>query len=103
MLAHLEVGGLVLVVIGLLLKRDVAIGIAFEWQSDEPLEAVEDVKEDEAQFTHLCRVYALMIDERLVGKDAIAHHNEPEKVDCGEALEGDAFAPENLHASCHNS
>lgn len=87
MAALRQVFGFVLLVVGLSLKGDVAVGIAFHGQPHKPFYKIEDVEEDEAEFFHLRRVNALMIYQMIGNVDTMMHQHETKNVDCREPLE----------------
>ena len=86
--ARAQVVEIALVGIGLALKRDVAIGIATQGQSHEPLDKVGQIEEDKEHLALLGRVNALMIHQLVAQVHPMMHKKHPQQVHCREAMEG---------------
>ena len=100
-LAMFQVAVVSLMLVGFSFEAYTQVGITLWEKADEPFYQINEIKRQVAEFSHLCRVDALVVEQRFVGEHTLAHHNEPEEVDCGETLEGYAFAPINLHSILH--
>lgn len=97
MVALREIGGVVLVGIGLTLKRDATIGIATQGQSQQPLHHIEHIEQDVAQLTHLCRVNALMIHQPCRHMHPWSHQHQAKKIDGSEATQRQKSVAINFH------
>ena len=73
-----------LIGIGLTLKRDVAIGIASHGEHKQHLAL-------------LCRVDALMVNQLIADVNPMVDKENPQQIDCREAMEGQYRSPHNFH------
>ncbi len=86
-----------LIGIGLTLKRDVTIGIASHGQPHKPLQQVGHIEEHKQHLALLCRVDALMVNQLIADVNPMVDKENPQQIDCREAMEGQYRSPHNFH------
>ena len=85
--ANVQIVEVTLVVIGLALKRDVAVGIAAHGDAHHPFHEIEEIEEHKEHLTLLGRVDALMVDQLVAQIDSMMHKEHPQQVDSREPME----------------
>ena len=75
-----QVAGVLLVGIGLALKRDVAVGIATHGQTHHPLEEISQIEKHIQHLALLRRVYAFVVNQFIAQVHARVHKNNPQQI-----------------------
>ena len=96
--AMLQIRGVTLMLIGLTLKRKVAIGIALpQSKSNEPFQHISRIERHNGHLEHLCRVYAFMVNQLLRQVHARMHKKHSQQIDCVKVTKRDMLRPDNSH------
>ena len=93
----LEVVKVALILVGLALKRNLAIGIAAPQQAHQPLGHIPHIESDDAHLKQLSGVDALMVNEFLRQVNTWMNKQYAQQIDGTEPAHRNVFGPYNFH------
>lgn len=100
--AHSRIPVDMLTAVRLLLKGNVAVGVALHEQSHEPLEQIADIKPYIQQFLHLGGMYRFVVLHRLRQRAcAPSGEHDTEKIHRSEPLERDDIIVNDYHKNLY--
>ena len=93
----IEVVRFVIMGVGFAFESYLSISVSLETQPYQPFNEIPDIKEHKGRFSHLSRVNTLMAHGAFGYPRPATAHQHTEKIDGGEAFEGNQVVAKNEH------